>query len=709
MSFLSTYRIPQPRGYSEGTYYVEDTSDTSPDYFDVEYFPLVMGGGRHVIKLRGNGLNMQLNSTIDVEILDAEGQHVFCEVVDYYDRFNNYYISVDIYDITAPGIATAYFVGTAKYDANGDLVPQDYQNEYNVRWTKRFNILPFERNNADLIFDEPPQISVAQIISPAQAPSSSLVSTYQYTTSSAGTLSIQDSNFQGYDRDFASSSDILDPVLKSIKVDPLNRPMTENTVPTTIRQKDNDVTNGYLLNTTTRFGTIVTSSVDIFTKSMLGGFFEFYSSTTTPTTLLPNLPTNLTISGSTASQFQTYNSNIVEVSNARRVVVDKPLQVVVYDNSSKTPNTTSTYKYRQASGFTGSIAYAPTIDVYYTSSVISQSYVEFTFSDLNPISGQVYRIKTSTKLGSIVGEYKLLNDQIVRPVEYLTDAQFSNPLNYARHESEYKLMGHFYKQAIIDDYWSIYEETPSGFDLISGTYDNAVLADSMAITSQLTQSAVATTTFNQNYNTNQIYTIACNITLDPYSELEIYMNSDPLNTYISSTTPYPKAFNKTKNTEQERYSDDYNRFGKYVGKITNDQPIRKAYGDVVFDFETDGSGLGRPLVRLRSMDYGSNTAKAWLSDISIKPQLLNGFTPNIVQYAVPLSQELINATALSQSIDFKIEYFDYTGKQSEYVTYLDDLQLNLKQTIPTNSCQDQKNYLYWSTTYANDRQSKPTY
>ena len=49
---------------------------------------------------------------------------------------------------------------------------------------------------------------------------------------------------------------------------------------------------------------------------------------------------------------------------------------------------------------------------------------------------------------------------------------------------------------------------------------------------------------------------------------------------------------------------------------------------------------------------------------------------------------------MSQSIDFKIEYFDYTGKQSEYITFLDDLKVNVQIEIPSNQCQAQYiNYL----------------
>ena len=212
MSILNNvYKIPQPRGYSRERYYIEDRSETSPEYFDVQDFPLVMGGGRHVIRVRGNGINMRLNSTIDVEIIDSGGQRVFCEVVDFVDRFNNYYITVDIYDITNPGVATAYFVGEAVTDLTGRAVPLSEQGQYNVRWIKQFNILPYERNNAELIFDEPPVITAAQVITPVRLATQTTESAYVYTaiTGSGTLLKIKQSNFVGYDRDFASSSDTI--------------------------------------------------------------------------------------------------------------------------------------------------------------------------------------------------------------------------------------------------------------------------------------------------------------------------------------------------------------------------------------------------------------------------------------------------------------------------------------------------------------------
>ena len=702
MAVNSTYRIPQPRGYDKGAYYIQDSSERSPLYFDVVSFPRMLGGGRSVITLKG-GANLRLNSTIDVEVIDAAGNGVYAEVTNFIDRFNNYYISIDIYDITAKGPATMYLVGEALLDPNGDPIPQEQRNRYNVRWSRDFMVEPFERNDAELLFDKPPTVSVAQIAVPAQLQTQSTSSGFVYTvlTSSVRQLAIETSRFKGYDRDFSTSADILDPRLKGIIVDPASKPLTENSVNTSQRNRSSDIIGGYLINYTSRYNTIITSTSSFFRKEHLGGQFAFYNSQSVPRSLSPQLPTGIALADGIGNQLQYYTASIVEVVNDTQAVLASPIKVrtLVSQSTSLSTNRESTFTYRKASNFTGSIVYAPSDLTFVTSSIISQSYVEFTYQDLNPISGQVYRIKTFTKLQALSGEYKLLNDQIIRPPEYLTDAAFPNYTNYARHESDYLLIGHFTTQSIVDDYWTFLKEIPTTYITTTGSISNNPLIESAALPASYTQSMTFTTTYNQNYIGDQLYTLSFYVTLDPYTELEVYMSSDPLNSNVLVPQVYPRAFVKTINNEKERYAGSLNKFGKFVGKITNDRAVQKYYGRVMFDFLTDRDGLGKPLFRSRVVDELNRSGSAYVSEVSIKPYQLNGFTPKLIQFPVQLSAEVAEAMTVSQSIDFKIEYFDYTGKQSEYVTYLDDVIVNLKAEIPGNGCQaEQISYYYDSST-----------
>ena len=694
MSILSFYKKPQPRGYDRGVYLIEDTSDNSPEYFQVTSFPDIVGGGRYLIKLKGNGANLRINSSIDVEIIDAEGNNMFAEVVDYVDRFDDYYITIEVYDITPRGIATIYLVGEAVTDLNGNPIPESPQPQYNVRWSRAMSVLPMERNTAELVFSNPPQIGIVQVVTPereflaAEAASGSAYSVY---TSSIDDWTITSANFKGYDRDFGSSKDILDVRLQNLLLNPLQKPTTNNSVNSSIREDSTDIQNGYIREQTSRFNTVVTSANNTIQKDFLGGQFEFFSSESTPTNFEPTLPPNFTVSGSTADQLRLFNADIVEVMTDNSMRITKPIEITTFNSQANRRGYTTTQRYKKTSNFTGSVTYVPSDAPFVVSTTVSQSYLETTFSDLKPISGDVYRIKTSYKRGTSTGDFKLIYDAVVAPVEYLTDAQFPNQTTYAKRDSDFRLTGHFTEDAIANTYWEYLVETPNSiYPGFIPAINNSSLAESLPIEADFTHSGLLATQFNQNYESNQLYTLGFNVTMDPFTELEIYMNSDPLSTNTVLPATYTRAFLKDNNVEKDRSSGASNRFGKFIGRVTNNRAINKAFGRVEFDFSTDAPGLGRPVFRSRTVNYKNVIGNAYVSEVGIKPLAINGFSPNLVQFQIPFNSEIGEILAISQSLDFKLEYFDYTGKQSEYVTQINGLRVNIKTDIPSNSCQAQQ-------------------
>jgi len=699
MGFLSFYKQLQPRGYANSTFLIEDTSATSPLYFDVTEFPQSVGGGRYVIKFRGNGLNLRTGSPIDIEAIDSEGKNAYVELLNYTDRFNNYYAMVEVYDITPQGPITIYLVGEATVDPNGRRIIPSNQPNPNVRWSRSFTVLPFERNTAELLFDKPPIVSIAQVITPERALTSQESASLQGSNFSVYTSSISDytiitSNFQGYDSDTSSSPDILDKRLRSLLINPEQKPITENSVDSSIRSKLSEIQNGYQRSQTNRFNTIIKSANGTIRKDFLGGSISFFDLGSTPTRLKPTLPANYSVSGSIATQLQTYSANIVEVLSSTEMRVTKPVELVIRDSNSIQKGYTSKFTYREASNFTASIAYLPNNPTYVTSSLISQSYLEVTFADFKPVSGEVYRIKTYYKRGIATADYKLIYDQIVTPIEYLTDAAYPNQTTYARRESDGRLIGHFTAQDIANQYWQTFVESPNGIYTSNiPAINSSSLYDSLPILADYTESGVLATKFYQNYNINQIYTLGFNVTLEPNTHLEVYMGSDPLNTNTIQPQAYARAFFKDSNLERTRYGDAYSRFGQFIGRIYNNGLTTKNYGRVEFDFETDGEGLGRPVFRVVTNQYANITGSAYISEIGIKPIAINGFNPNLVQFAIPFNSEISDVIALSQSLDFKIDYFDYTGKQSEFTTYINDLVVNLKGEIPSNTCQAETNLM----------------
>ena len=850
MAFQSVYRKPIYKGYIDQKFQVEDTSRNSENYFVITSFPTTVGGGKYVFSMLGNPNTLRIASSVDVEILDINRNPIPTSITKFKDRFNNYYISFEIYDITGAGVATATIVGVADRDAAGNKLQRDPQQKYNLKWTGRFNVLPFERNNAELLFDDPPIVGVAQVVIPTRVSISVTQSAYNFailTSSASDNLRLLQLTAQPI-AGLQTTTKTLDPRLQSIAINTSQESSTTNTVPPAVRNLISS-TNGSTINYNDQYSVVVRSDTPLFSKELEGGIFSFYSSESLSgnsiarlsscatrslqsilTSSLSNISTfipDVVFAGSNITYVQSssiltptiintstldpaekgalYNSvgrelkvarlafdqdglykqltkyaaYIVEVPDKFTLRLSEPLRLVHYasqdsfrvgasvqrgptyllDDEYELFNNTklvliasggqqayiagvdprkdlpiSRYYGNQVSyadllvrrnyfplvnfsGFTGSIAYLPPPKSFVTSSTVSSSYLEVTFGDLNPISGQVYRIKTSAKLGSVVGDYKLINDQIVQPVEYLTDAAFPNQTTRGRKLTDYRLIGYFESQSLLDTYWTFFQEHPNIVGVVTGSIWTT--GSYVRIPTAYTQSGILTTQFNQNYPAQKAFTLSFKALLDPNVELEIYMNSDPINLYTQVPQTYIRGFIKGKNTERNRYGGGSSRFGKFIGKIPNygvdnvattnpDIVAPHAPREYQFDFETDASGLGRPLFRARMMNEPTGrSGSAYITDISIKSLLLNGFTPNILQYSVPLPAELVEASALSQSINFKLDYFDYTGKQSEYTTYLNDIVLNYQTDVPSNTCQDHKIYFYATTTFGSSSINTP--
>lgn len=714
---FSNYKSRLPQNLINGDYYIEDTSSNSPDYFDVKFFPDTVGGGKSVIKIKGNGAHLALNDNIKIEILDAAGNPMYYEVSSLIDRFNQYYISFDVYDNTAQGIGMVVLVGRATQDLQGQPVPIEWANIDNVIWTRQFRILPYERNNSELIFSKPPVLSVAQVLIPERI---AAITASFLTSSLSSAFTITSTDFIGFDKTLTQDNGITDLDIKRSSINIDGYATTVNTVDTVTRTPITDG-NGFLINKLNRYNTIIKSTTPFFNKNYVGAFFEITGSSTANYIISPTVydgyqpaitaslsnrrgsiryigqynPVAANSSGSLVTQLNNFSSVIVNVLDEKTAVLSN---TPTLQGNTLTPTTITANQsipLKKVSGsFTGIVNYAPSTSTYITSSNVSQSYIEFTFSDIRPIAGQVYKIRPFYKLTGRTGDYKLLTDQIIRPVEYLTDARYPNQTSYGKHISDYYLVGHFVETASYTRYWTSYIEDPQGFGSYTPLINSSSAMSSVQLYATSSTTTLLTTNFYQNYVENQSYTLTNQLTLDGYSELEVYMNSQTLNTNLTSiTSTYPIGFYKTNNLERDRYPDTTNRFGKLIGKVTNNSPLRKNYGLVGFDFTSDDNGLGKPLFRLRRLQNSTaDTVYGFVSEVSITPTALNGFTPNIIQFAVPVSSEI--TTALSQSIDFKLEYFDYTGKQSEYVTFLDDIKLNLRGEISTNSCQAEQ--LSWN-------------
>ncbi len=139
---------------------IEDTSQIS-EYFSVTNLPPSFAGGRNSFLIGGSDY-LQPGSEIQLEIIDSVGNPIYQSMVPSYVEGNSRMISVEIYNDTAPGFATIVMMGKAVITPSGQTFPAEWQDVYNVRWTKRILVDYDLKNTAPIRFELPPEVLVEE-------------------------------------------------------------------------------------------------------------------------------------------------------------------------------------------------------------------------------------------------------------------------------------------------------------------------------------------------------------------------------------------------------------------------------------------------------------------------------------------------------------------------------------------------------------------
>jgi hypothetical protein len=141
----------------------EDTSLTSPEYFQISEFPTRLTAGKNLFKLRGHPTNLKTGGALGFEVLDYNGNPIYSEVVDYIDEDKSRVIAIYIYENTSPGDCTVTLVADAATIENNPT-PSDWQNKVNVRWTRTVPVNPMVPNVSEIIFETLPIVTVTEQI-----------------------------------------------------------------------------------------------------------------------------------------------------------------------------------------------------------------------------------------------------------------------------------------------------------------------------------------------------------------------------------------------------------------------------------------------------------------------------------------------------------------------------------------------------------------
>ena len=141
--------------------YFEDTSLTSPEYFQITEFPTRLTAGKNLFKLRGHPTNLRVGGVLNLEVLDYNGDPIYTEVVDYIDEDKSRVIAIYIYSETSPGDCSITLIAEAQ-TIQGLPVPAEWQGRANVKWKRTVPVNPNISNDSEIIFSKLPVMTVSE-------------------------------------------------------------------------------------------------------------------------------------------------------------------------------------------------------------------------------------------------------------------------------------------------------------------------------------------------------------------------------------------------------------------------------------------------------------------------------------------------------------------------------------------------------------------
>ena len=141
--------------------YFQDTSLTSPDYFQITEFPTRLTAGKNLFKLRGHPTNLRVGGVLGIEVLDYNGDPIYSEVVDYIDEDKSRVIAIYIYAETSPGDCSITLLAEAQ-NIQGQSVPTEWQGRPNIKWRRTVPVNPNVSNVSEIIFSKLPQVTVSE-------------------------------------------------------------------------------------------------------------------------------------------------------------------------------------------------------------------------------------------------------------------------------------------------------------------------------------------------------------------------------------------------------------------------------------------------------------------------------------------------------------------------------------------------------------------
>lgn len=578
-----TRKTLQPKNLAKYDVLIEDTSASSV-YFQVTNLPSSFTGGRNSFLLAGSSA-LKPASSIQIEIIDSNGISIFQNPIQKYLEGNSRLVSVEITENTAPGFATIIILGQATVLPDGQPVPPDWQNSYNIRWTKRILVEPNLRNSSPLILENTPTVL-------AEERRLYSVSTSSYVSAST-----------------AFTASLTPTLYSSFQI-------------------------GY---------TIKAESPTVFSEDYVGGYI-------TGSMIIDGVSASLylpiTDILNTTTAFST--GQLIKTTDGR--IVDK---IYLRSGSYTTPL------------FGSSSAIKTTAQlVYNTSSIngnhIPVSYAKLRLTNLNTVSGEIFKFKVYSKVSTNLSDYKLVADIPVTTSELLVTSSIRGDLP----------IGDFYVVPTASNWYSDRLETSSNaIYTISGStaYYNPtttvtpftlVLTDNVLLRSVRAEVPIFNNQKYAGYVSASGYFIGNKKALQLFPTTEYTIQFDAFykktSASINLTGVDPKVDIYLIGVEGTKVIDN-NPLGQKIGTLTLPAGAETYwYQDQQLNFTPQLSTSGNVGIR-----FVVSNGFWYFSEISLKPASDRLFAPDEAQILVP------NTEYYNELLQHKIEFFDINNNSTD--------------------------------------------
>jgi hypothetical protein len=594
----------------------KDISRTSDQYFRIYDFPDRFNVGRTSFRIKANQQNFVYGSTIYIDIVDSSGNIIYHEIVDIDSRDKTKVIVVHVYQNTAPGEVTVYIAGRIQYDSQGNFINYDknpdswdYINMPNLVWIGKSIVVISQQNDSEVLFVQPP---VAKCIERYEYFSTTPLNERKRTSLGTGSISIksvtvpiQYSNTSRYQSNQIEQPNLMD-------LDPTGSDNFLYSKKTSLPEYF-----GY--------NTIKTDGFQ-FSKDMVGG----------------NI--NVKVDGIE------YVANIVSILDKNTAHVDLP-----YTNKSSTLIGDSLIK---ESNFTASyISTNVNMTTFET-----ESFVQIELENLEPIAGNVEKIRVSYLPYGSFGEFITAGEFQISEQNLLIDSQSLVPGKISIFE---KPIGDLDDYMQYNDYWiisNLHESNithsfsePYTFDRGFGVSSSCILPTTSSEQNILYKISLKDAYKIKSYAGSE-YKLKISSKINRYISDLNYMDSNKyqqIDIYISGSPIISDIIHNNKLLPLT----DTKLSGSYIGSIIS------ANGDIQlnsnFFFKTIDSGSITPIFLVRN---GIN----WeFKEINLYPRNELGYSPNQAKLMVPISNFKTDTELV-----LKLEYLSGTNIQSDISTII---------------------------------------